>query len=178
VRFHEKIIPFFIHRKDDSMGTMNDALGNAGAPILIPLGEGQVLQIARLTPKRIAFLEAWVEGQVVAGIQRQKAQLPREDYLGMLNAANRDITVDKLYSWGKPDCMKMLDGTFEGQAMFFHTLLVPHNPEITLEDVKKLLKEHADELKAGLNRVVTKLQTKPGREAGEDENPTLASTPA
>jgi hypothetical protein len=96
------------------MGEINRALGNAGAPMVVPVGEKRY-RLSVLNGKRMGTLEAWVEGEVIAGLQRHKAQLDRQDYLDLLKMINESIA-EKEYSYGRPACTRILQGTFPGQV--------------------------------------------------------------
>lgn len=155
------------------MGEINRALGNAGSPILLPIGD-KVWKLSPLTLKRQGALEELVEGEVVAAAHKNKGRYEREDFRNLLADINEQIA-SKEYSFHGPKCQRILTRTFWGQKVFFRALLEPNHPDITDEQIENLLLQHFDELDAAIKRVIGKA-TK--GEASAEADPTTASTSA
>lgn len=158
------------------MGHVNRALGQAGAPIVLRIGERD-LKLSPLTKRRQAEVEEWLESRALAIAERSRANLSSDDYVKLLALTNERIDSGD-YDFGG-ECYQRAMKTWEGQAQILLVLLRPHQPKVTLEDVEDILEECFPEVRTALDRVVGGFKAKLG--VDDEGNPLPAkeaTTPA
>lgn len=150
------------------MGEINQALGAAGTGAFFTW-RNKRYQLSPLTKAAQASFEAWLEQRAWEASKRAKVSLSHKEYMELVGQVNADIAAGK-YSFSTDlvaDAMQTVPGVY----WFCRTLLEPHHPDVTDDQITEMLSEVGDDLLAAVKRLLPGDDSKNSQEAKEQDNP-------